>query len=657
MIAPRPKDLGTGQPEGCATRKNKDLDEKLYFKTLLEQVLAEKKADFEAYKKLIADLPLAERKEQGFTWHPLNVVKFGYTIGERSFVIVEKTSETDAPRQFRSGKTVRLFTLSEGAYKPERIGVINYIKDKKMKIVLNAKDIPDWLSQGNLGVDIQFDERTYLEMEKAIKIVSKASKDRLAELKNILLNKVAARFLNGHPITIPSLNTAQNNAVNQVLAAQDVSIIHGPPGTGKTTTIIQAIKQLVKTENTVLVCAPSNAAVDLLTERAASQGLSVARLGNISRVDEDIIKHTLEAQLAAHPESKNIKKVKIQAANARKKAGKFKRNFGGKERMERRELYNEARELTAWANQLEDRLIDQILDGSQVITCTLVGASQRILAKRKFRTILIDEAAQALEPACWIPILKASKVVFAGDPFQLPPTVKSTKNKKEGLNITLIEKCLQFLPQISFLNVQYRMHEAIMGFSNAQFYKNALVADDSVKAHQLAIGIGKPVVFIDTAGCGFEEKVNPEFKSRYNPDEFQMLCEHLYVLLDDYQAQELELPSIGIISPYREQVIYMKKQIAEDEKLAALPLSVNTIDAFQGQERDLIYISLVRSNGKGEIGFLKDYRRMNVAMTRARKKLVVLGDSATIGMDKFYGAFLDYCDKAGAYKTAWEYMQ
>lgn len=633
------------------------MDEKLYFKTLLEQVLAEKKADFEAYKKLIADLPLAERKEQGFTWHPLNIVKLGYTIGERSFVIVEKTSETDAPRQFRSGKTVRLFTLTPGAFKPERIGVINYIKDKKMKIVLNAKDIPDWLSQGNLGVDIQFDERTYLEMEKAIKIVSKASKDRLAELRSILLQKLEARFLNGHPVIIPVLNDSQNKAVNQVLAAQDIAIIHGPPGTGKTTTIIQAIKQLIKTDNTVLVCAPSNAAVDLLTERTAAQGLSVVRLGNISRVDEEILKHTLEAQLAAHPESKNIKKVKIQAAEARKKAGKFKRKFGGKERMERRDLYTEARELTAWANQLEDRLIDQILDGAQVITCTLVGASQKILTKRKFRTVLIDEAAQALEPACWIPIIKASKVVFAGDPFQLPPTVKSTTSKKEGLNITLIEKCLKFLPQISFLNVQYRMHEVIMGFSNQQFYNNKLVADATVKTHQLALPEGQPVTFIDTAGCGFEEKVNPEFQSRYNPDEFQMLCEHLYQLADIYQTAQMDLPSIGIISPYREQVIYMKERIAEDKKLAMLPLSVNTIDAFQGQERDVIYISLVRSNGKGEIGFLKDYRRMNVAMTRARKKLVVLGDSATIGMDKFYGAFLDYCDKMGEYKTAWEYMQ
>ena len=414
---------------------------------------------------------------------------------------------------------------------------------------------------------------------------------------------------------------------------------------------------MAKTENTVLVCAPSNAAVDLLTERVAEQGLSVVRLGNISRVDEEIIQHTLEAQLAAHPDSKNIKKVKIQAADARKKAGKFKRKFGGKERMERRDLYTEARELTAWANQLEDRLVNQILDGAQVITCTLVGANQRVLDKRKFRTVLIDEAAQALEPACWIPIIKASKVVFAGDPFQLPPTVKSNKNKKEGLNITLIEKCLAFLPKISFLNVQYRMNEAIMGFSNQQFYNNELIADESVKSHGLEAYGGKPVVFIDTAGCGFEEKINPEFLSRYNPDEFQMLCEHLYLLIAAYEEKQVELPSIGIISPYREQVVYMKNFVAEDEKLARLPLSINTIDAFQGQERDLIYISLVRSNGKGEIGFLKDYRRMNVAMTRARKKLIVLGDSATIGMDQFYSDFLDYCDKAGEYQTAWEYMQ
>jgi energy-coupling factor transporter ATP-binding protein EcfA2 len=371
------------------------VDVKKYFETLLTQTLAEKKIDFEEYKTRIASLTLAERKEQGYTWHPLVVIKSGYTIGERSFVIVEQSKNEEMPRQFRSGKLVRLYTLTQGVYKPERIGVVNYVKGKKMKIILNAKDLPDWLNEGNLGVDLQFDERTYLEMEKALKIVKNADRGRLADLRNILLNKAEARFAKDYSIQVPNLNDSQNNAVNQVLEAQDVAIIHGPPGTGKTTTIVQAITQLVKTENTVLVSAPSNAAVDLLTERIAQQGLNVVRIGNISRVEDTILKHTLESQLANHPESKNIKKVKIQAANARKKAGKFKRKFGVKERSERRELYTEAKELTAWANQLEDRLIDQILDAAQVITCTLVGSSHKVLEKRKFRTLVVDEAAQA----------------------------------------------------------------------------------------------------------------------------------------------------------------------------------------------------------------------------------------------------------------------
>lgn len=632
------------------------MSEKEYFEILLLQIAEEKKADFEEYRNLIASLPLEERKQQGYTWHPLNVVKSGYTLGERSFVIIEKTSETDAPRQFRAGKVVRLFTTTSGVQRPERIGVINFIKDKRMKIVLNAKDLPDWLSFGNLGVDLQFDERTYLEMEKALRIVQSANRGRLAELRSVLLNKLEARFLPQPALDINSLNPAQNRAVDQVISAQDVAVIHGPPGTGKTTTIIQAINELVKQEHTVLVCAPSNAAVDLLTERIAAQGRTVVRVGNISRVDDSILVHTLEAQIAAHADNKNIKKIKIQAAEARRKAAKFKRKFGSKERTERRDLYDEAKELTAWANQLEDRLINQILDAAQVITCTLVGASQKVLENRRFRTVLIDEAAQALEPACWIPILKASRVIFAGDPFQLPPTVKVIKNKKTGLNITLIEKCLQFLPKISFLNIQYRMHQVIMGFSNEQFYNGQLVAAESIAQHQLAIEAEQPITFIDTAGCGFEERLNPEFQSRYNPDECQILCEHLYLLIENYQRKDFPLPSIGIISPYREQAIYLKQHKEGDERLQEMPITINTIDAFQGQERDLIYISLVRSNGKGEIGFLKDYRRMNVAMTRAKKKLVVIGDSATIGMDSFYSDFLDYCEKSGMYKTAWEFM-
>ena len=277
-----------------------------------------------------------------------------------------------------------------------------------------------------------------------------------------------------------------------------------------------------------------------------------------------------------------------------------------------------------------------------------------VLERCKFRTVVIDEAAQALEPASWIPITRASRVILAGDPFQLPPTVQSREAQKRGLSITLIEKLLERLPQVNLLNVQYRMNELIMGFSNRKFYQNALRADESVRSHRLEPAVGEPLLFIDTAGCGFEEKVHAKYQSRFNPEEFLILREHLCLLAAAHSAQGL--PSIAIISPYREQVLHIQKYIDEDNLLQAMPLSVNTIDGFQGQERDVVYISLVRSNTKSEIGFLSDYRRMNVAMTRARKQLVVVGDSATIGNDHFYAAFLDYCETAGGYQTAWEYM-
>ena len=386
----------------------------------------------------------------------------------------------------------------------------------------------------------------------------------------------------------------------------------------------------------------------------ANEGLRVVRIGNISRVDEDIIRHTLEMQMSQHPESKNIKKVKIQAAECRRKARRFKRKFGRSEYEERVRLKREASELMAWANQLEDRLLDQILDGAQVITCTLVGAANRALGKRRFRTVVVDEAAQALEPANWIPITKASKVVLTGDPFQLPPTVKSVEAQKGGLSVTLIEKCLNRLPNTCLLNVQYRMHEIIMGFSNQQFYENQLVAAESVRLSRLLIENNTPVLFIDTAGCGFEEKRNETNLSRYNPGEVQILCEHLYQLKDAFVEEDF--PNIALISPYREQVVFMQEHISEDEQLSEAALTINTIDGFQGQEREVVYISLVRSNEKGEIGFLSDYRRMNVAMTRAKKQLIIIGDSATIGNTPFYGAFLEYCERHGDYLTAWEYM-
>lgn len=629
---------------------HKDLENQLRLLAL------EKAEELERFKQTVQQLPLAERKETGVTWYPLQIVKSGYTYGERAFVIAERTTELGNAHRFRAGTIVSLYTNRAGEKTKDFSGVVNYVKKDRIKIILNSKDLPDWLNDGNIGTDLLFDDRTFVETEKALKAVINAKGDRLAELREVLKGKAEPRFhYSPQPPAFPALNDSQTRAVHHILAALDAAVIHGPPGTGKTTTLVQAIKALTDTEATVLVCAPSNSATDLLTLRCAEAGLNAVRIGNISRVDEDIIRHTLEMKLAAHPESKNIKKVKVQAAEVRKKARKHKRRFGRAEALQRRDGLREARALETWANNLEERLIDRLLSGAQVITCTLVGASHRVLDKRRFKTVVIDEAAQALEPATWIPILKASKVVLAGDPFQLPPTVKSEEAKRGGLGVTLLEKLLQKFSDTALLTTQYRMHEAIMEFSNRRFYGGQLHADASVAGHSLDIGVHPAVVFIDTAGCGFEEKINERTQSRFNPEEFQIICEHLYQLIDKFE--ERPVPPVAVISPYREQVLYIKQAAEEDEKLRNISWDVKSIDGFQGQEREIVYISLVRSNGTGEIGFLKDYRRMNVAMTRAKKMLVVVGDSATVGRHQFYEDFINYTEKHGQYQTAWEYMQ
>lgn len=615
----------------------------------------EKQKDFEQFQAFVQSLSLPERVAEGYSWYPVLVEKSGYTYGDRAYVTVSRTKESAVKHQFREGQPVRFYTASKEEKHSEKSGVIHSISRGKMRIVLSSKDLPDWLNAGSLGVDLEFDERTYVEMEKALRKVQEAKGNRLAELREIILGKQAARFEELPSVHLPNLNPAQNNAINEILAAKDVAVVHGPPGTGKTTTLVQAIRLICKTENTVLVCASSNSAADLLTERLSDEGLQVLRIGNISRVDDKIMKHTLEAQIAAHPESKNIKKVRLEAAETRRQAMRFKRKFGHEDRKERNHLFQQAGELSGWANRLEDILVENILDAAQVITCTLVGSVHKALGSRFFKTVVIDEAAQALEPATWIPISRANRVVLAGDPFQLPPTVKSEKAKRGGLSITLIEKCLQRQSRTSLLTIQYRMNQHIMQFSNQWFYEGKLTAAEGVAEHALDMESPSPVVFIDTAGTGFEEQFNEKSQSRYNPDEFQLLCEHLQQLLDSHDGKEL--PSIALISPYKEQVMHMQDTVADDLRLGSLlQLDINTIDGFQGQERDVVYISLVRSNTKSEIGFLNDYRRMNVAMTRARKLLVIVGDSATIGNDAFYQAMMDYCEKVGGYQTAWAYI-
>ena len=629
-------------------------------KIVQELLQKEKEADFERFRAEVLQLTQSERRDKGLCWYPLTVKKTGYTVGERAFVIVERTTQLNESHRLRSGSPVEFYSSADGKNRNHaQRGLIHFVERNKMKIILNNKDVPDWINDGQLAVEMLFDERTYLEMEKAMKIVIKASDDRLTELKQMFYGDLQPTFSPLPEVHHDLLNAAQKQAVQSILAAQDIAIVHGPPGTGKTTTLVHAIKLMAETEKNILVTASSNAAVDLMVERLAAQGLNVVRIGNISRVNDDLVSMTLDGRLAEHPEHKNIKRLRVQAVNARKGARKFKRRFGSRQRSQRNESYQEARELESYAKMLEERLLQEILFQADVIACTLVNTQSNSLQHLKFKTVVIDEAAQAIEPATWIPLSRVHKVVLAGDPYQLPPVIKSTEAREKGLGMTLLEKWVREGKPTSFLDTQYRMHPTIMEFSNTIFYEKKLKAAPQVIDQKVGIPDLSPVLFIDTAGCGFNEAINPETKSRYNEGEAFILREYFLQFTTELAKLEIPIPTMAIIAPYREQSRHLKQLFREDLELIpfAEHLSINSIDAFQGQEREIVFISLTRSNDKAEIGFLSDYRRMNVALTRAKKHLVVIGDSATIGGDDFYQKFIEYTETKGQYQSAWEYMK
>lgn len=626
-------------------------DEILHVQELLEQ---EKAAEIAQFTRMLEEQSPAHRKRAGKTWYPVELRETGYGLGDYPFVIVQRHDQT--PHQFGGGKTVRLFSNQNESEQLEAQGVVHFVQDDKMKVIFYANELPDWVDDGRLGVDLLFDANSYREMERALKIVQGVDSGQLLNLRNILLGYAQPGYFDLKPIELPRFNESQQTAINQIVKAKDVALVHGPPGTGKTTTLIGAMQQLVANGERLLVCAPSNAAVDLLTERAAAAGMNAIRLGHLSRIDESLFANTLEGRMETHEDTKNIKRLKKQAEEYRRMAGKYKRKFGKTEREQRKLLYQEARQISKDAVNMEDQLVQLLLNEAQVVLATLVGSSHRYLHQMDFDTVLIDEAAQALEPATWIPILKARKVVLAGDPCQLPPTVKHDRNSTAGLSVTLLEKALKRVPEAgTLLQTQYRMHETLMGYSNQWFYENALKADAAVATHRLPLDEGQPILeFVDMAGTGFEEEKDPDSQSLFNTGEAEVLRKHLEALLDAL-GEHQSTTSFGVISPYKAQVIKLQDVLQFPEDVQR-NLTVNTVDSFQGQERDVIYLSLVRSNEDGQIGFLSDYRRMNVAMTRARKKLVVIGDSATIGQDAFYEGFLAYCEKHEAYFTAWEWL-
>jgi len=626
-----------------------------YFKKLLDLLNKEKEEDRSAYLKLTENTSAADRRAQGLTWYPIAIRNTEPGRGDYISVEVERTTHQDLSHQLRFGVPAALFS-NHDPQKDRLEGTITYQGGNRLKITLYAEELPDWARDGKLGIDLLFDNNSYDEMFKAIKQASALGEKKEGRLVNILTGNTSPVFTEQvQSLNSSRLNTSQLAAVNKIIAAQDLAIVHGPPGTGKTTTLVQAICLLARqTHKQILVVAPSNTAVDLLSEKLADEGLNVLRIGNPNRVSDKLVSLTLDSKMAEHADNKLIRTLKKQASAYKDMAHKYKRSFGKSERDQRKALFNEAHKIMKDVANTEQHIIDDLVSKAQVITATLVGSNHYTIREVKFETVVVDEAGQALEPACWIPILKAQKVILAGDHLQLPPTIKSNDAARAGLSTTLLEKCVALHPEaVVLLDEQYRMNEAIMSFSSREFYSNQLKAHASVATRLLFNG-DTPVTFIDTAGAGFEEQ--QAGTSTYNPDEAVLLFKHLNRLVSEIDPTD-KFPSIAIISPYKEQIRVLTEQLQTNPDLMPYIdyIAVNTIDSFQGQERDVVYISLVRSNANGEIGFLADIRRMNVAMTRARKKLVVIGDSATLTRLKFYADFVEYAEKLGGYQSAWEY--
>nr|WP_315139193.1 IGHMBP2 family helicase [uncultured Limnohabitans sp.] len=640
----------------------------------------EQKEDQAQFKLKNASASIKERRRRGLTWYPVTITQEDIGFGGKVVLELERPAHRQDLHLFQVGKNACVFSNAPGYSGPDRpvlSGVVTSVRRNKLLFATTKESLPDWVLEGGaLGIDLTFDEVSYREMHQALGDVMGAHGNRLAELRDVLLGARQASFREqkADDLFYPSaLNDSQLAAVRHVIAAQDVAIIHGPPGTGKTTTLVQAILETIRRERRVLVCAPSNTAVDLLTEKLAERGVNVIRMGNPSRVSDLLLKHTLDAGVMAHASYAKMHAMRQTAEQHRETASERVRNFGFEERQQRQWLREEARTLRQAADDLERFMTEDVLESVQVITCTLVGASNRHIRHLSFETVFIDEAAQALEPGCWIPIAKGQRIVLAGDHHQLPPTVKSEKAAREGLRETLFEKCIQRQPQTArMLTVQYRMHAHIMGFSSEKFYGGQLVAHSSVRHADLAaydprfsyprfndprFGPDLPVEFIDTAGCGYQELAIPESRSTANPEEAHLLLGRLAQLLTlgEPTAPDQRPLTIGVIAPYRAQINYLKDAIEDSEVLNGLllqrRLSVGTVDSFQGQERDIIAITLTRSNPQGEIGFLSDIRRMNVGMTRARRKLLLVGDSSTLCRHPFFGELLAYVKGVGGYRA------
>lgn len=614
----------------------------------------------EAFRKQTEAMGIGRKVKRGDAWFPVSVGQSHYNSLNQMTIEILRTQDQDIEHNFEYGKPVMFFTVSQNSTNVQAkgskdasihyfsfTGTVSYVEGDRMVVVVPEGHALDLQGVDKpVGVQLSFDETSYRVMFDALDRVIRAKNNRLAYLRDLFYSKMAAGRFTFAPMSFPWLNETQERAVNEVLRAKDVAIVHGPPGTGKTTTLVEAIKETLMRESQVLVCAQSNMAVDWICERLVDRGINVLRIGNPTRVNDKMLGFTYERRFEAHPDYLQLWAIRKAIRELRRKKKGRDDNFHQK--LER---------LKSRATELEIRINASLFGEARVIASTLVGSANRLLDGMKFGTLFIDEAAQALEAACWIPMRRVSRVVLAGDHCQLPPTVKSMAALKGGLGKTLMERIVENKPEcVTLLNVQYRMNDEIMRFSSDWFYNGKVTTAQEITRRKSILNFDRPILWLDTGQIDFgadepgskEQFVGENF-GRINKGEATLTLDSLQAYFTKIGKQRIldEQIDVGVISPYRAQVQYLRRLIMKREffKPYRRLITVNTVDGFQGQERDIVLISMVRANENGEIGFLRDLRRMNVAMTRARMKLIILGDVATLTRHPFYKKLWEYVEK------------
>ena len=626
----------------------------------------------EEFRRQTEAMGLQRKVKRGDAWLPVSVGKSYYNSLNQLAVEVFRTQDKEIEHNFEFGRPVVFFEAKKAPSRPPRgeelslpcqsvpsprggregasesrkgavflfTGTVSYVDGDRMIVTVpDNAPLTRLQTAENVGVQLFFDETTYRLMFEALDRVINAKGNRLAYLRDLFASRQKAETFSFDPIRFPWLNPAQEQAVNSVLRAKDVAIVHGPPGTGKTTTLVEAIYETLRRESQVLVCAQSNTAVDWISEKLVDRGVSVLRIGNPTRVNDKMLSFTYERRFESHPAYPELWSIRkeLRQLHGKARRGTYEEREGVRSRMSR---------LRDRATALEVQINADLFDSAHVIASTLVSSNHRVLAGRRFGTLFIDEAAQALEAACWIAIRKADRVVLAGDHQQLPPTIKCYDAARSGLERTLMETVVTRKPEtVSLLTTQYRMNEAIMRFSSDWFYGGQLQAAPEVR-HRGILDWDTPISWIDTSEMDFKEEFVGESFGRINRQEADLLLSELEKYIARIGGQRIldERIDFGLISPYKAQVQYLRGKLRGSAALRPYRhlMTVNTVDGFQGQERDVIFISLVRANDEGQIGFLGDLRRMNVAMTRARMKLVILGDAATLGRHAFYRKLLEH---------------